>query len=267
MSDPLVSIIMPTYNHSVHIGAAVESVLGQTYPNYELIIIDNFSEDETEEIIKSYSDSRICYTKFSNKGIIAASRNFGIQKAKGKYVAFLDSDDIWLPRKIEKQLSLMESNQNVSLSYVLSAYLFPDGSVEGKYPELRHRYKGAIFKKMYLLNPIANSGAMVRKSIFDEIGMLDENPKLVGVEDVDLWLRIALKYSVDYVNNEVQLLYRVRKTSLFVRGHFNRYMKRFRIAKKFYPYSGFTLFSEKIILIPMIVLLKALFKNKLLANP
>ncbi|MBA7530747.1 UDP-Glc:alpha-D-GlcNAc-diphosphoundecaprenol beta-1,3-glucosyltransferase WfgD [subsurface metagenome] len=101
--QPLISVVMPTYNHGRFIGDAINSVLNQTYRNLELIIIDNFSEDNTEKIVTSYKDDRIKYLKFKNNGVIASSRNYGIKHSRGEYIAFLDSDDVWLPEKLEKQ--------------------------------------------------------------------------------------------------------------------------------------------------------------------
>ena len=102
--QPLVSVIMPTYNHAKFIAKAIESVLSQTSQNLELIIIDNYSEDDTGEIVASCEDDRIIYLKFRNNGIIAASRNHGIKHSHGEYIAFLDSDDLWHKQKLEKQL-------------------------------------------------------------------------------------------------------------------------------------------------------------------
>ena len=175
----LVSVIMPTYNHARYIGEAIESVLNQTYKNFELIIIDNYSTDNTAEIVASYNDKRIKYLKFRNHGIIAASRNHGIKNSNGKYIAFLDSDDIWLPQKLELQIELMESNKD-------------------------------IFTSLYRKSVIANSGTVVRMEVFKELGLLDENPKLVTIEDYEMWLRIAKSRPIDYVDHKIQLLYRIR---------------------------------------------------------
>ena len=101
VKQPLVSVIMPTYNHAKFIGKAIGSVLNQTHKNLELIIIDNYSVDNTEEIVKSFNDHRIKYIKFMNNGVIAASRNNGLKIAKGEWVCFLDSDDWWYPKKLE----------------------------------------------------------------------------------------------------------------------------------------------------------------------
>ena len=112
MQRPLVSIITPTYNSAAFIGATVESVLGQTYQAWEMLIVDDASTDSTKEVIKDYSsaDSRISFFQFDrNSGGPAAPRNFGIHQAKGSLVAFLDSDDLWLPAKLEKSSGLVYS--------------------------------------------------------------------------------------------------------------------------------------------------------------
>lgn len=208
--EPLVSVIMPTYNHARYIGEAIDSVLNQSYKNFELIIIDNYSTDNTKEIVTSYNENRIKYSKFRNHGIIAASRNHGIKNSSGKYIAFLDSDDIWLPQKLELQIDLMESNKDIGLSYVLYSYLLEDASVKDIIPKPGNRFRGNVFTSLFRTPVIANSGAMVRTQIFNELGLLDENPKLVTIEDYEMWLRISRSWAVDYVDHEAQLLYRIR---------------------------------------------------------
>ena len=117
MNEPLVSVVMPTYNHAQFIKDAIDSVRGQTYLNWELIIIDNYSEDNTRDIIEAYADDRIRYVQFRNNGIIAASRNRGIEQAQGEYVAFIDSDDVWLPEKISWQVRAMEPDRRRGISF------------------------------------------------------------------------------------------------------------------------------------------------------
>ncbi len=101
---PLVSVVIPTYNHARYLVRALESVLNQTFTNWEAIVIDNHSTDNTDEVMESFSDPRISYLKIHNNGIIAASRNAGIRVAKGEWIAFLDSDDWWTQDKIMKCL-------------------------------------------------------------------------------------------------------------------------------------------------------------------
>ena len=111
MSNELVSVIMPSYNTSQYIAQSIQSVIDQTYKNWELIIVDDCSTDNTDEIIMSFDDDRIRYFKNESNSGAAISRNRALQEAKGKWVAFLDSDDLWLPQKLEKQIDFMEKNE------------------------------------------------------------------------------------------------------------------------------------------------------------
>lgn len=111
----LITVIIPSYNHGKYLGRALQSLLDQTYTNWEVIIIDNHSTDHTESVIKSFSDSRIKFLKIKNNGIVAASRNAGIRSARGTWVAFLDADDWWTKDKLT--ISMSHANQNVDLIY------------------------------------------------------------------------------------------------------------------------------------------------------
>ena len=122
----LVSVIMPTYNHGRYIGEAIDSVIAQSYSNWELIIVNNYSSDDTGTVVSSYTDTRISIFNFSNSGIVARSRNYGISIARGAYVAFLDSDDIWLPRKLELQLSVLAAKREID-GVCSAIVLFPGG--------------------------------------------------------------------------------------------------------------------------------------------
>src|SRR3990172_8575884 len=113
--NPLVSVVIPTYNHARFLGRALQSVLDQTYTNWEAIVIDNHSQDNTDEIVDSFRDPRIILLTIYNNGVIAASRNMGIRAAKGEWIAFLDSDDWWTPNKI--QVCLEQINDKVDLVY------------------------------------------------------------------------------------------------------------------------------------------------------
>ena len=110
---PVVSVIIPTYNHAMYIERTLESVFQQTYKNYEIIVIDDGSTDNTQEVIKSY-ENKITYICKENEGT-AKSRNLGLKIAKGKYVAFLDSDDLWMPQKLELQVTLLDKNIDIGL--------------------------------------------------------------------------------------------------------------------------------------------------------
>lgn len=111
MNEELVSIIMPSYNTGNFIEETIDSVINQTYQNWELLIVDDCSTDNTEEIIKSIKDTRIKFFKNQINSGAAISRNFALKKAKGRWIAFLDSDDLWLPEKLEKQIKFMRENE------------------------------------------------------------------------------------------------------------------------------------------------------------
>ena len=107
---PFVSVVIPTYNHAKFLGRALQSVLDQTYPSWEALVIDNHSQDDTNEVVKSFDDPRIRLLKIHNHGVIAASRNLGMREANGEWIAFLDSDDFWYPKKLETIMTAIDLN-------------------------------------------------------------------------------------------------------------------------------------------------------------
>ena len=131
--DELVSIIMPSYNTAKFISETIDSVLMQTYTNWELIIVDDCSTDNTDEVVKSFlSDDRIKYIKNEKNSGAAFSRNRALREANGKWIAFLDSDDLWHPEKLEKQIRFMEKNR-CHFSYTNYIEIDEDGEPNGKY--------------------------------------------------------------------------------------------------------------------------------------
>ena len=245
---PLVSVIMPTYNHVQYIGEAIDSVLNQTYRNFELIIIDNYSKDNTEKIVASYKDDRIKYLKFRNNGIIAASRNYGIRHSRGEYIAFLDSDDLWLPKKLEKQVTLFQISNETAMVYtrfktieedIISNKIFPRN---GKYKS------GNIFNLLYCRSFIACSSVMVKRSVLDQVGLFDTDPNLIAIEDIDLWLRIALKHVIKCTDSSPLFLYRIQLQSIS-QGYVRKMRRILIIAKRYKKYAGNYLFWKSILLI------------------
>ena len=196
---PLVSVIVPTYNRIKLLRETIESILSQTFDDFELIIVDNVSEDGTEEYVNGLEDPRIKYFRNANNGIIAVSRNFGIKKAKGKYIAFCDDDDLWLPRKLAQQVEFMENNREVGLC----GGCIIEIDLQGETRTVPHKDSIVTqyydFDRLVRFNHIVSSTAMVMRSCLEEVGDFDENRELVGVEDYDLWLRIASKYEVAQV--------------------------------------------------------------------
>ena len=230
IKQPLVSVVMPTYNYAQFISDAIISVLDQTYKNLELIIIDNYSEDNTGDIIASFSDTRIKYKKFSNNGIIAASRNVGISESRGKYIAFLDSDDMWKPTKIEKQIELLENDNNVFLVY--SRLIITDGIFSKIRPKRKKLRSGNIFIPLFLSdNFIGNSTVMVRNTLNEDNFFFDTDIKLRAIEDFALWLKIAKNKQIAYVD-EPLVVYREHgsNTSVGIKPFLLRYLQ---IVKKY----------------------------------
>ena len=207
-SSPLVSIIIPTYNHAKFIEKALNSVKNQTYKNWEAIVIDNNSTDETNKILNNITDTRIKHIKIDNKGVIAKSRNIGINVANGEWIAFLDSDDFWTKDKLE----ICIKNINVNIDFIYHGlesvndnkkFIFKKKKFTGRKlnkPILNDLLVSSIFKG----TPIGNSSVFVRKKILNKIGGISENKKLITSEDFNTWLRIAeMTDNFKYINQKL----------------------------------------------------------------
>jgi len=192
--EPLVSVITPAWNAAQYIQPTMDSLLKQSYSNWEWLIVDDGSTDNTREIIARQSDSRIRLIQNKHTGLPAAGRNVGLANAKGDFVAFLDSDDLWLPEKIEQQIALFEKEPDVGL--VFSPYaVWNDGETSPHRilpDDIAHLPNpGNYFALLCLKNRIGNSTVVVRRSLLLEHGNLDEDPAVRGSEDYELWLRLS----------------------------------------------------------------------------
>jgi glycosyltransferase involved in cell wall biosynthesis len=189
---PKVTIVMPTYNHAKYLPTAVQSVLDQTFTNWELIIVDNFSTDETLSILQNYSDSRIKVLQINNSGCIARSRNLAIKSAKSEWLAFLDSDDYWYPNKLSSIFG-HETNE-VDFFYHNLTTVDEDSKIIDPKGVRSHNLKSPILKDLILNgNTIATSSVVVRRRFVLEVGGMREKANLVGTEDYNTWLRISTK--------------------------------------------------------------------------
>ena len=191
-NSPLISVIVPTYNRAHTILRCIHSVQQQTYEHWELIVIDNFSNDDTEGIIQKLCDKRIRFYKVHNEGCVALSRNLGIKKSTGSYIAFLDSDDWWTPKKLEHATETLKSGAQITYH---DFFLFSENAPlqlfrrKVKTRELRE----PVFDDLFLKgNALINSGVVVDKKVFDDIGYLSTDFSLIAAEDYDFWLRAAL---------------------------------------------------------------------------
>ena len=168
-------------------------MLLQTYRDFELLVVDDGSTDHTRTLVDSYG-SRIRYL-FQENGGVSRARNLGIRSSRGKYVALLDSDDTWLPEKLEQQVCVLEQHPALQLCHTEEIWIRRGVRVN---PKKKHKkYSGYIFPYCLPLCVVSPSSVMIRRAIFDEIGYFDET--LPACEDYDLWLRIAKTYPVYFI--------------------------------------------------------------------
>ncbi|MFC1977604.1 glycosyltransferase family 2 protein [Chloroflexota bacterium] len=194
-----VSVIVPTYNRAHMVTETIDSILTQTCPDFELIIIDNESTDNTEAVINSYTDERIRYFKHQNNGVVAVNRNYGIGKAQGEYIAFCDDDDLWMQEKLEKQLLGFGEDSQIGLVCTNAINFDKDGE-HGKLLKTKLKDRNFQFEELIWRNRIIGPSVMVRKEAIGTVGLLDESPEIFTVEDYELWLRIAKQYKIKYID-------------------------------------------------------------------
>jgi len=188
-----VSIIIPTFNRRNYITIALNSVLAQTYKDYEIVVIDDGSSDDTKEVLTPYRDT-IRYFYQDNRGI-PATRNRGIKEATGAYIAFLDSDDYWLPEKLERQLEYFGKNPHCGMVATRCSSITPDGRVRKKN---RPGKSGWVLADLFKANFIRTSSAVIRKECLEEVEFFDES--LPECEEYDLWLRLAKQFQVGFID-------------------------------------------------------------------
>ena len=205
---PLISIIIPTHNRSTFLKRAINSVLYQTFKDFELIIIDDASSDKTGEIVKSYSDKRIRYIRHEDNKGGPAARNTGITQAEGRYIALLDDDDEWsYPEKLAKQIQkFSEVSEKVGLIYTGHEVRESDGRLlRTERPEAR----GDVHLRLLLGTTLSSNTPLIRKACFQKVGLFDESLK--SCQDWDMWKRISDHYEFDYVPEILAITYRHEK--------------------------------------------------------
>ena len=183
------SIIIPTYKRVNKISVAINSVINQTFENWELIIVDNNSNDGTRELVKKYNNEKIFLYQINNQGIIAKSRNLGIQKSKGKYLCFLDSDDWWHFKKLEHVHNVI--TDDTFFIYHNHYINFPNKFIKKRKINSKILNK-PIYSNLLEYGPsFATSSVTVKKKIFEKIGLFDIDKKYIAWEDFDAWIRIS----------------------------------------------------------------------------
>ncbi len=188
----LISIVIPTYNRKQLLKRALQSALDQTWSRLEVIVVDDGSTDQTWEMLQGIQDSRLLCVHQKNQGV-AAARNLGIAKSKGDYIALLDSDDYWLPKKLEKQLTFTLQG-GWSITQTDEAWYRYGRKVN---PGLKHgKRAGWLFEPCLQLCLISPSCALFSRKVWDRVGGFD--PGLLAAEDYDYWLRCSLYYPVGF---------------------------------------------------------------------
>ena len=194
LNKPLVSVIIPTYNRGWIVQEAIDSVLNQDFTDYELIVVDDGSGDDTAAILAGYGQS-ISVLHQPNKGVSAA-RNHGIAAASGQLIAFLDSDDLWLPRKLSTQVKFFKDHPDAVINQTQERWIRNGVRVNPK--QRHHKFSGMIFEHSLALCLVSPSAVMLKKNLFDDVGGFDE--QLPACEDYDLWLRISCRYPVHLID-------------------------------------------------------------------
>lgn len=197
-SYPSVSVVIPTYNRPTQTVEAVKSVIGQTVSDFELIVVDDGSTCQNQELAELAKQFSFKYLKTENKGV-AAARNTGVRQSSGKWVAFLDSDDRWLPNKLEAQLNFLSANPEYRIVQTREIWYRGGRFVNPR--ELHRMSSGDLFNKSLGLCVISPSAVLLEKSLFIEVGQFDE--KMIVCEDYDLWLRITSANLVGLVDEEL----------------------------------------------------------------
>ena len=188
---PTVSVIIPTYNHAKYLSGALQSVINQSFTNWEAVIINNYSDDDTVEIVTKFNEPRFTLFNFRNEGVIAASRNEGLRHAKAPIIAFLDSDDIWYTDKLNRCLQEFENGADIVChgENWVSTDSAPRATFYG--PVNRASHKNLLFRG----NCISTSATLLRKDLLNQLGGFNEDQTFVTAEDYELWMRLSLSNS------------------------------------------------------------------------
>lgn len=204
-----ISIIIPVFNGEKTIKETIESVLNQTFSDFELLIINDGSQDSTLQIVSTFQDSRLKVFSYPNAGL-PASRNRGISLAKGEYISFIDADDLWTAHKLESQLKALQENPQAAVAYSWTNHIDESGQFFRPGPDLT--FNGDVYERL-LLSDFVGSGSnpLIRTQAFAEVGNFDES--LNSAEDWDMWLRLAARYHFVAVPSP-QILYRVSVSSM-----------------------------------------------------
>lgn len=196
-SAKTVSVIIPAYNRAYCLGRTIDSVLSQSYRDFELIVVDDGSEDNTFQLIDSYGGA-IKYIKIPHSGVSRA-RNAGIENSCGEWLAFLDSDDYWLPQKLEKQIRYLSANPQYLICHTDEIWV--KNGIRINQGKKHRKYPGWFFSPSLHLCLISPSSVIIHRKVLEDVGCFDES--LPFAEDYELWLRITSSYQTGYINEKL----------------------------------------------------------------
>jgi len=231
-----VSTIIPAYNAAKFIDEAIDSVLDQTYQDFELIIVDDGSTDNTKELVQTYVEQypdKVRYIYQKNQGP-AAARNTGIKASVGEFIAPLDSDDKWFPKRLEHCVRAIESDDRIGLVHTNTMGISEDGELLGVKKRQKQFLSGHIFNDLFIRKVyISSPSVLFRRECCNKVGLFDEHKTCIGSEDREMWLRIAREYKILHID-KVLAYYRKVASSL---SHNSQNMMRGRhyVIEKFCP--------------------------------
>ena len=194
-----VSVIIITYNRAELLRSAIKSILNQTFQDFELIVVDDASKDNTPGVVQSFSDRRIRYIRHETNKKEGGARNTGVENSKGEYIAFLDDDDEWMPDKLQRQVDLMDSS-SLFVGGVYTGFLKIDRKTGKTLARRVPTKRGNIFHDMFIQNWVATpSTVLIRKACFEKVGLFDVSIPFGA--DYDMWTRISREFHFEYIRD------------------------------------------------------------------
>lgn len=208
-----VSVIIPTFNREGFLKTAIESVLKQDYDNFEIIITDDNSQDNTKAVVKEFRDKRIRYIRHEQNRGVSAARNSAIKASKGEYIAFLDDDDEWLSQKLKIQIDkIVKSSKKICGVYSNFFVLKNSGKKQAIINPRITKKRGNLFNQFALGNPIQTSTVLIRRECIEQVGLFDES--ISYMEDRDMWIRLSTKWDFEFIDEPLIKVHLHKKEKL-----------------------------------------------------
>jgi glycosyltransferase involved in cell wall biosynthesis len=238
--NPLVSVIMPVYNGEKYLREAIDSILNQTFSDFEFLIFNDGSTDNSENIILSYDDSRIQYIKNESNIKLIATLNKGIELAKGKYIVRMDADDLSAPTRIEKQLTFMEENHEVGLC---GSWFTAFGEIDENICKYKKQHDEILFKMFYQCH-FCHPSLIIRKKVFENLE-IPFDKKFIHAEDYELYFRLSTKWKFHNLQESL-VMYRIHSSSVSRQNQMIQLEHSLQIRKMFFSLLGIDCSQEEL---------------------